>query len=595
VSAPPRPVAPVFALLLALALSGVAAAQTTERVSLDASGAQSQFDNSGQWGVSMSDDARFVAFASFDPALVPGDLNGQIDVFVRNRVLETTTLVSVATDGAQADDLSRWAELSADGRFVVFESKASNLDPADADPTSDVFWHDRDADEDGVLDEPGAIETRLVSVSLGGTGGDGPSAKPAVSADGRFVVFQSAASDLVPGDDNGAEDVFVRDVELATTSLVSVAAGGGPGDQASGGDAASAIDDDGRHVAFSSEATDLVAGDGNGQADVFVRDLLAGLTARVTAAALDGASRRASLSGDGRHVSFTSGASTLVAGDVNGVDDVFVHDRDADGNGVLDEPGGTLTSRASEGAFGPGDGPSGPTGSRLSPDGRHLVFASDASDLLRCDVNGTRDVFLLDRDADEDGILDEPDGRRLERVSLDSTAGQVFGASAPFSRPGVSADGRHVAFESEASGLVPDDTNVQMDVFVRDRATAFSDYGFALAGTHGEPALAGSGALEPGTPVSLRTGCALENAPITIVIGLFALDLPFKGGTYVPSSNLFITGSSGSTPALGGFVLENTWPPGIGSGVETYYQVWVADDAGPFGFASTNAVRGETP
>src|SRR5439155_1436556 len=195
----------------------------------------------------LSADGRFVAFVSFATNLVAGDTNGATDVFVHDRQTGTTERVSVASDGKKGNDGSRGAALSADGRFVAFHSTPTNLGPGDTNGATDVFVHDRQTGT-----------TERVSVASGGTEGNGFSAGPALSADGRFVAFHSTATNLVAGDTNGKTDVFVHDRQTGTTERVSVASDATQGNNASSYPALSA---DGRFVAFHSDATNLVAGD----------------------------------------------------------------------------------------------------------------------------------------------------------------------------------------------------------------------------------------------------------------------------------------------------------------------------------------------
>src|SRR5207249_1659148 len=167
-----------------------------------------------------------------------------------------------------------------------------------------------------------------VSVDSAGNQGNGDGTEVALSADGRFVAFTSAAPDLVAGDTNGATDVFVHDRQTAETRRVGVDSGG---TQANGASTGVALSADGRFVAFTSAAPDLVAGDTNGAADVFVHDRQTGTTERVSVdsggSQANGDSTDVALIADGRFVAFTSAAPDLVAGDTNGAADVFVHDR----------------------------------------------------------------------------------------------------------------------------------------------------------------------------------------------------------------------------------------------------------------------------
>jgi Tol biopolymer transport system component len=341
--------------------------------------------------------------------------------------------VTVASDGTEGDRTSLGPALSGDGHLVVFASDATNLVDGDENRATDVFVHDRST----------GTNTR-VSVSSDGTEGDLPSFNPAISGDGRLVAFASDSTNLVPDDTNGVTDVFVHDLAAHTTTRVSVAPDGTGGDGAS---FIAALDGDGRHVAFASHAANLAPGDANGTgADVFVRDLAAGVTSRVSVASDGTAGDRASLgpalSGDGRLVAFFSDATNLVAGDSNEASDVFVHDRET----------GTTTrvSVTSEG----GEGAAGSFICTLSGDGRLVAFASQAWNLVPDDTNGASDVFLHDRATGA-----------TTRVSLADDGRQ---ARADSHQPVLSGDGRFVTFRSDAWNLVPDDTNVRADVFLRD-------------------------------------------------------------------------------------------------------------------------------
>jgi hypothetical protein len=175
----------------------------------------------------------------------------------------TTERVSVGQGGVQANSLSGYAVLSADGRFVAFVSGASNLVPGDTNDEEDVFVHDRRTGR-----------TERVSLGQRDVQGNRGSFDPALSADGRFVAFVSWASNLVPGDTNDEEDVFVRDRRTGKTERVSLGPNGIQGNGDSGGIYTPALSTDGRFVAFDSEASNLVPGDTNNWQDVFVRTLV---------------------------------------------------------------------------------------------------------------------------------------------------------------------------------------------------------------------------------------------------------------------------------------------------------------------------------
>lgn len=182
-----------------------------------------------------------------------------MDVFVRDLKMGTTRRVSVAMGGAQSNGDSDSAAISSDGRFIAFHSTASNLVPGDTNGADDVFVYDRQMGT-----------TRRMSVATGGSQGDNHSFDVAVSANGRWVAFYSGARNLVSNDTNGAMDVFVHAYQAGMTRRVSIATGGGQGNEGSYKAVTSA---DGRFVAFSSNASNLVPGDTNDTSDVFVRSL----------------------------------------------------------------------------------------------------------------------------------------------------------------------------------------------------------------------------------------------------------------------------------------------------------------------------------
>jgi len=296
---------------------------TTERVSVAGDGTQGN-DSSG--GPAISADGRYVAFNSAASNLVPDDTNEHVDVFVHDRQTGAIERVSVACDGVQGNLNSMASAISADGRYVAFNSTASNLVPGDTNDWVgeggghygwDVFVHDR---QTGV--------TERVSIASDGTQGDGYSWwNLAISADGRFVAFMSAATNMVPGDTNGVTDIFVRDRQTGVTERVSVAS---DGTQGNSGSQYPAISADGRYVVFVGPASNLVPGDTNRGYDVFIRDRQTGTTERVSVASdgtqVNNYSEIAVISADGRYVVIESAAGNLVPGDTNGVRHVFVRD-----------------------------------------------------------------------------------------------------------------------------------------------------------------------------------------------------------------------------------------------------------------------------
>lgn len=263
----------------------------------------------------LSADGRFVAFWSNASNLVPDDTNGTFDVFLRDRELSHTTRVSVASDGSQANGESACPSISADGRFVAFASSATNLDAGDANGRFDVFVHDTVA-----------RITERASVSTAGGEGIGTSDAPFISADGRSVAFRSQSSNLVPGDTNNRFDVFVRDRATAQTSRVSIA---DDGMESNGFSQVSGISADGRYVGFWSDAANLVSGDDNGVGDIFIHDRASAQTRRVHVSSAGAQASlpptgAATLSSDGRFLSFASSATNLIVSDTNGAVDAFV-------------------------------------------------------------------------------------------------------------------------------------------------------------------------------------------------------------------------------------------------------------------------------
>lgn len=384
----------------------------------------------------LSGDGDVVAFSSDSADLVAGDTNSTWDVFVHHRPSGVTERVSVASDGSEANSYSDSAAFSADGRYVTFRSNASNLVPGDTNGIGDLFLHDR---------QTGHTE-RISVASDGGETPHGAHLESSISADGRYVAFVS--SGLVPGDTNGEWDVHVRDRLLGTTTRVSVAS---DGSQANGGSSQPSISADGRYVAFPSYASNLVPGDTNGTYDVFVHDRATATTTRVSVAAdgsqADNYSFHPSISADGQLLAFASEASNLVSGDTNAVPDIFVR--------RLDDPALTLVSVSVDGD--PANGYS--QNPALAADGRSVAFVSRASDLVPIDPNDRDDVFLHRLDT---GVT------TLASAGLAGTP-VLMGGGIAGTPIGISFDGRHVAFVSDAWSLTADDLNLAShDVFVRD-------------------------------------------------------------------------------------------------------------------------------
>jgi Tol biopolymer transport system component len=295
-----------------------ASGPSTTRVSISTRGVQG---DDFSLKASISADGRFVAFGSHATNLVSGDTNGVEDVFVRDRKLNKTTRVSIGTGGTQGDSASYSPSISADGRSVTFASDATNLAPGDTNAHTDVFVRDRKLHR-----------TRRVSLNTHGTQGNDSSYSPSISADGLSVAFVSDATNLVSGDTNARTDVFIRDLKLRRTRRVSINTHGTQGNDSSYSPIGPLpISATGRFVVFVSDATNLVSGDTNGYRDVFVRDRKLNKTTRVSISThevqANGESIQPSISADGRFIAFSSGASNLVSSDTNAAADVFVRDR----------------------------------------------------------------------------------------------------------------------------------------------------------------------------------------------------------------------------------------------------------------------------
>lgn len=416
-------------LALASAAAAGAAPGDTVRVSLTADGRElSQFS----YAPALSGDGRYVAFHSNGP-LVAGDTNGKTDIYVRDRVSGTVTRASLGEGGAQADDHVGSPWISGDGRFVTFNTWAGNLVAGDTNGRPDVFVRDL------LLGT-----TARVSVATDGNQGFGSgSSRGRISADGRFVVFETEDS-LDPRDRNGTSDVYLRDLLAGTTEAISLGSTefGTPG--GAGGGYPSA---DAGRIVFHAAGTNLVASDTDGDWDVYVYDRGTGTYSVLTEGAASGA-YASGISQDGTSVSIWSLAANLVPGDTNGAYDAFVH------------RGGSIT-RASVSSDGT-EAPQGVANSGslpLSGDGRYLAFTS-VSPLVGGDTNGQSDVYLRDL------LL----GTTI-RASVNSCGaeGGVFRTGeASSGHPALSADASAAAFSSRAPDFVADDRNEAEDVFVHE-------------------------------------------------------------------------------------------------------------------------------
>lgn len=388
----------------------------------------------------LSTTGRVVAFDTTATNLGVPDANGPVrDVFAVDRVTDERRLVSAPTGGSGADGPSSTPVISRDGQRVVFVSQATNLVAADTNGHPDIFFRDG----------RGPIGT--VSVGLRGVPANGPSGQPDISADGRFVVFASAASNLVEGDTNGHVDVFVRDLLQGFTFRASVSS---RGVEADGNSFAPAIAADARAISFASAATNLVEGDTNRVPDVFVRVPSTRRTDRVSVSSSERQQNRAvaapftqvsDLSRDGRYVVFESDATNLVRPDANRRTDIFRRDRRSGRT--------TLVSVDSYGFQGNNDSFA-PT---ITPSGQFISFQSFATNLAP--GGGPReDIFVRDLSNRTTSVVNVPaTGGRRSRELVQQL----------LQRPSLSNNGTVAAFTSTARNLVDGDTNDTQDVFVR--------------------------------------------------------------------------------------------------------------------------------
>ena len=420
---------------------------------------------------SISGDGRFITFDSLASNLIEDDTNGCDDIFVYDRQTDETTRVSVLSDGTEANGVSVSPDITPDGRYVVFMSYAKNLLGGDRDAHfSDIHIHDRQTGE-----------TSMVSLLDGGIEGMMYSYYPTISYDGRYVAFQSSAHEFM-GQYN-VSGIFVHDCHTGQNSLVSRHSDGTIGGiESRGGD----ISSDGRYVAFYSRATNLVDGDTNGCWDAFVHDRRTAVTTRVSVNSDgtegNGDSYGACLSADGRYVGFYSAASNLVDGDTNDSLDVFVHDRQTG-----------VTIRVSLDS----DGNEGNDSSRLpsiSGDGRFVAYESYASNLVYDDKDTIRDVFVYDRQTGETSMV----SRRTDGTSDDFFGGYT---------PSISPDGRYIAYITY--GYLGTSSHIP-GIFVHDRGVFSVDEDQCPGDPFKtEPGLCGCGVLDTdsdfdGTPDCLE-------------------------------------------------------------------------------------------
>ncbi len=521
---------------------------------------------------STSSDGRYTVFASDASNLVSGDTNGTRDIFLFDNQTNTTRRLNLSRQGEQTNGPSNRPVISADGRYVAFESTATNLILGDTNGFSDIFVVD-------VI--TGAID--MLSLDASGTRANNSNFRPSISSTGRYVSFESSATNLVSsGTSVGVSHIYVRDRDVSgsgtfdttgniSTVLVSQSSGG---TAANGNSLQSVLSADGRYIAFASDATNLVSSDTNVLRDIFLRDRTGGTTTCVSVAtggtqATGGDSRTPSLSSDGRYIAFASSATNLASGDTNGVSDIFVHDRTT-----------TTTQRISVSTSGTEAVDPSATGFKLgsinpsiSSTGRYVAFASLANNLTagdsagqkqNLDANDALDVFVRDRDVSASGTYDTSGNVATTMVSVNKFGLQTLSILNTQSTassdifPSISADGRWVAFPSDAenvsglshtvTNLISIDNNNTRDVFLFDRVTnALPNSSIAPSVTITSPGTATSILVNTATPITVSA---------TTTVGVVSTVQFFVNGTSLGTTSVFPYTQTWTPTAVGNYVLS---------------------------------------
>jgi len=360
---------------------------------------------------------------------VAGDTNGNSDIFLKDMQTGALQKISSGVAGQESNGGSYAASISGNGRYVIFESDASNLVAADTNGATDVFVKDL---QTGVL--------QRISTSASGVQGDGTSFDFSASADGRYVAFTSSSSNLTAGDTNAASDVFVKDVLTGAIQRVSSNSLGQVANGDSGSAHAALITPDGRYVIFDSQASNLVAGDTNGKSDIFRKDLQTGQVQLVSNTSTgvqgnddSGLYYALSASSDGRYIAFESRATNLVPGGLN----LDVDGQQIDGIYLKDMQTGAVRCVSTDINGGLADGTS--YAPVLSADGRYLAFKSRAQNLVSGNGSddGQSNIFIKDLQTGE-----------VRCLSVDLLGQHGAGARSVVS---MTPDGSSIVFESIAS------------------------------------------------------------------------------------------------------------------------------------------------
>ncbi|MFG0247925.1 MAG: SdrD B-like domain-containing protein, partial [Phycisphaeraceae bacterium JB051] len=400
----------------------------TQRVSLSETGDQV---NGSSTQVDMSADGRYVVFTSFSSKLVDGDTNSTSDVFLVDTVTDSIQRISVSSDGQQGNAYSNSASISDDGRYVVYRSAASNLVDDDTNGYVDIFVYDRLTGQ-----------TKRINTLPDGTQANRSSDDPVISGDGRYIAFESSASNLASGTSLSVNEIYIFDQETGALTFMDIAL---DDTQKNRGYNDPSISADGRYVTFWSTKSNLVADDTNEIPDVFVHDRQTGQT-RLVSLSNEGVQANNAgydpvISPDGRYVAFYSSANNLVTDDTGYTADIFVYDLQSDQiKRITVNAQGDQANRSSYS----------PT---FSADGRYVAFHTQATNLLYGQsTQSSAGIVVYDQlTGDYTYASQSNDGQQANDYAYD---------------PAISADGSIIVYHTTASNLVDGDTNDSSDIFM---------------------------------------------------------------------------------------------------------------------------------
>lgn len=518
----------------------------------------------------MTPDGRYVAFDSRSSNLLPGLTTWLSRVYLLDRATGQLTHVGVDSAGVPANDETWNPRLSADGRYVFFESKATNLVANDVNGVQDIFRHDVTT---GV--------TIRVSLSTNGTPSNGYCMLGGVSADGRFVAFHTDANNLTFQDNNFVQDVYVRDIVTPKTTRVSVPTGATPGGAQGNGESTYAtISADGRYVAFTSAASNLDPNDLNGTSDVFLHDRATATTTLISVAATgfagNGLAAAVGLSPNGRFAIFGSYASDLIASDTNGAADVFVRDLLV----------GT-TKRVSVSSSGTPIAVGSLSSIRLglvTDDGRFAAFTTSVAGLVPDDTNGEEDVFM------HDGTTGSTTRVSLNALNEQTSAPELYPESSQVQA--MTADARYVLFISRATNLGAGSAIPNHHLYLRDRGP-WIDLNGAHAADSNVSQLLACGTLAANDLGAISLTGTQPNSATMLFVANSTVGVPFFGGVLLAFPT--VLGIPLVTDATGRVAFAYALPVGVPSQVPIVLQCAHVDSDLASGVALSNAVMGMTP